>query len=178
MNKIRIKTKHAFLIAAAAIVVSGMAFIFISQYIYKPDTHSSNNETLPEATIMINPQTPTAVVHTATPAPPEETPTQKPLREPEVTATSIQKEQTEPTDKPTPLPKPEPQGEATDKDKKPVYNEKDTKPKQSQPKNGDKNSEGQIYVEGFGWIKDEGGGGKGTEVDSDGDVNKQIGSMD
>lgn len=43
---------------------------------------------------------------------------------------------------------------------------------------GDKNDKGQIYIDGFGWVKDEGGGGKGTAVDSNGDINKQVGSMD
>lgn len=50
-------------------------------------------------------------------------------------------------------------------------------PKQdNQPQGGDK-KEGQIYVPGFGWIKDEGGGGEGTVGKSDGDINKQVGTM-
>lgn len=45
-----------------------------------------------------------------------------------------------------------------------------------EPQHGD-TKDGMIYVEGFGWIKDEGGGGQGTTVDGDGDINKQIGIM-
>ena len=36
--------------------------------------------------------------------------------------------------------------------------------------------EGQIYVPGFGWMDDT--GAIGTQVDSDGDINKQVGIMD
>ena len=36
---------------------------------------------------------------------------------------------------------------------------------------------GLIYVPGFGWIPDEGGGGKGIDTCSDGDPDKQIGEM-
>lgn len=44
------------------------------------------------------------------------------------------------------------------------------------PKNGDKKP-GYIYVEGFGWIADEGGQAQGESIDSDGDINKQVGNM-
>ncbi len=50
-------------------------------------------------------------------------------------------------------------------------------PKQdNQPQSGDK-KDGQIYVPGFGWIEDEGGGGEATVGKSDGDINKQVGIM-
>jgi hypothetical protein len=35
----------------------------------------------------------------------------------------------------------------------------------------------QVYFLGFGWIDDNGGGGEGTVVDGDGDINKMVGSM-
>ena len=34
-----------------------------------------------------------------------------------------------------------------------------------------------IYLEGFGWITDEGGGTVQENVHSDGDINKQVGNM-
>ena len=40
-----------------------------------------------------------------------------------------------------------------------------------------KGEDGKIYVPGFGWITDNGGGGQGTTVDGDGDINKQVGNM-
>lgn len=50
-------------------------------------------------------------------------------------------------------------------------------PKQdNQPQGGD-TSGGKIYVPGFGWIDDI-GEGQGTTVDGDGDINKQVGTMD
>lgn len=36
---------------------------------------------------------------------------------------------------------------------------------------------GSIYLEGFGWIPDEGGGSVQHNIDSDGDINKQVGNM-
>lgn len=35
----------------------------------------------------------------------------------------------------------------------------------------------QIYIDGFGWIKDEGSGNVGIPVDGKGDINKQVGIM-
>ena len=46
----------------------------------------------------------------------------------------------------------------------------------SQPQTGDTQG-GSIYLEGFGWITDEGGGSVQHNIDSDGDINKQVGNM-
>ena len=46
----------------------------------------------------------------------------------------------------------------------------------NQPQNGDTQN-GSIYIEGFGWIPDEGGGTIQEEIHSDGDINKQVGIM-
>lgn len=49
-------------------------------------------------------------------------------------------------------------------------------PQSSTPQNGD-TSGGQIYVEGFGWVENHGGGGSGETIGSDGDINKPVGNM-
>lgn len=49
-------------------------------------------------------------------------------------------------------------------------------PSNSTPKNGDK-KDGMVYIDGFGWIKDEGGGTNAGTFDSDGDIDKQVGIM-
>ena len=49
-------------------------------------------------------------------------------------------------------------------------------PAANQPQNGDTQN-GSIYIEGFGWIPDEGGGTIQEEIHSDGDINKQVGIM-
>ena len=66
----------------------------------------------------------------------------------------------------------------TNPDVKPSYEDKQTtvNPGSDTPKNGDKKP-GYIYVEGFGWIADEGGQAQGESIDSDGDINKQVGNM-
>lgn len=63
--------------------------------------------------------------------------------------------------------------------KKPEYDKSQTTvdPKSSQPKSGDKKN-GKVYIPGFGWVKDEGGGSQGEVVGSDGDIHKQVGQMD
>lgn len=53
-------------------------------------------------------------------------------------------------------------------------------PKASAPQMGDTrmvDGKKQIYFLGFGWIDDNGGGGEGTVVDGDGDINKMVGDM-
>jgi len=78
-----------------------------------------------------------------------------------------------------PKEKPKTTDDITNKNKVPAYPEKAVKPqKESIPKGGEKNNKGQVYVPGFGWVNDEGGGGQGTNVTSDGDINKQVGTMD
>lgn len=64
-------------------------------------------------------------------------------------------------------------------DTPPVYAKEQTavEKKSSEPKSGDK-KDGKVYIPGFGWVVDEGGGSKGKVGKSDGDINKQVGIMD
>lgn len=82
-------------------------------------------------------------------------------------------------DKTTPEPpKVKDESALTNPEQKPVYEDNQTNknPDNDTPKNGDKKP-GYIYLEGFGWIKDEGGQAQGEIIDSDGDINKQVGNM-
>jgi hypothetical protein len=66
----------------------------------------------------------------------------------------------------------------TDPDQKPDANPKPAEtqtPKETAPNPGEKNNNSEIYIPGFGWVKDEGGGGRGERSGSDGDWNKIIG---
>ncbi|MNN77484.1 hypothetical protein D3C81_1939510 [compost metagenome] len=65
----------------------------------------------------------------------------------------------------------------------PEYDKKETEPNKqtaSTPKAGDKNKKGQVYVPGFGWVEDKGGGSQGTVVGKEGDelTGNKVGSMD
>lgn len=64
-------------------------------------------------------------------------------------------------------------------DTPPVYAKEQTtvEKKSSEPKSGDK-KDGKVYIPGFGWVVDEGGGSQGKVGKSDGDINKQVGIMD
>lgn len=61
-------------------------------------------------------------------------------------------------------------------DKKPEYKPEQSKPNEntSQPKDGDK-KDGQIYIDGFGWIEDE---GENTQTDGDFEITgEKVGDM-
>lgn len=113
---------------------------------------------------------------TATTLPPKDT------GDSEGTEQSIQAEVTKPADpseevKTNPTKKPD--GEKVTKEN--PNEKKDTKKNNdssaSAPKSGDV-KDGKIYVPGFGWIEDNGGGTEQEEVSSDGDIDKQVGSME
>lgn len=87
----------------------------------------------------------------------------------------------EPTKEQLKDPTHKPNGEKVTEPPKNVDHEKVEKPKEppkkkDDPKGGDTNSKGQTYMPGFGWVENS-GENKGTEVDGDGDINKQIGDM-
>lgn len=90
------------------------------------------------------------------------------------TKQTIQSDVSEPE---APKETPKPQGDTTNQNKTPSYNSKDTTVSEpAQPKGGEK-KDGKIYVPGFGWVENHGGGGEGTTVDGGGDINKQVGNM-
>lgn len=77
-----------------------------------------------------------------------------------------------------------PNGDVVTEQDKPVEHDKvvqptePPKPQESSKPSGGDTKDGKIYVPGFGWIEDEGGGGQGVVGESDGDINKQVGTMD
>ena len=79
--------------------------------------------------------------------------------------------ETKPETTPPPAPSPEEQ-QAASENNEPIVSD----PAANQPQNGDTQN-GSIYIEGFGWIPDEGGSSVQHNIDSDGDINKQVGTM-
>ncbi|MFT8889403.1 MAG: DUF6550 family protein [Ethanoligenens sp.] len=77
-----------------------------------------------------------------------------------------------------PSSKPQAQGSTTDPSKKPTYSSQDTTPSQGSDGQNFQKKDGKIYVPGFGWVTNNGGGGSGKTVDGSGDINKQVGQMD
>lgn len=85
--------------------------------------------------------------------------------------------QPDPVKPEAPKEKPKSQGENTNPSKPPTYKPEDTTvSKPAEPKGGEK-KDGKIYVPGFGWVENHGGGGQGKVVDGSGDINKQVGKM-
>lgn len=81
--------------------------------------------------------------------------------------------ETKPETTPPPAPSPEEQ-QAASENNEPIVSD----PAANQPQNGDTQN-GSIYIEGFGWIPDEGGSSVGIPVGNDGDelTGNQVGSM-
>lgn len=183
---INYKAKPAIIILAMAIIV--MIATLIYSNISKPEAQTdalSAEPVVQQTTAIIEPQEPVIIkpeaqvdTQTVTTVSEQDVSADTSTTESSVTATSIQEGRPKADSNPTPPPEPGTKDDVIDKNKKPTYTEQDTTPQESQPKMGDRNDKGQVYVEGFGWIKDEGGGGEGTVVDSTGDIDKQIGIMD
>lgn len=88
------------------------------------------------------------------------------------------KKETTPARPEPPKEKPRTEDDITNKSKVPTYSEEKVKPQsQPTPKGGDTNNKGQVYFPGFGWV-DNSGENKGETVTSDGDISKQVGTMD
>ncbi len=81
-------------------------------------------------------------------------------------------------EKPEPPPPPVIDEEAlTDPDTVPAYTPQQTAPPPAPAPSGGETRPGQIFVPGFGWIADEGGGAAGVDTGSEGDPNTQVGDM-
>lgn len=80
-----------------------------------------------------------------------------------------EKTESAPQNEPPESPKIEDEEMLTNPDKEPTYEPEQTEVKQPEtpsdtPKHGDR-KDGMIYIDGFGWIVDEGGGGEGEYLD-------------
>ncbi|MEK4454037.1 DUF6550 family protein [Paenibacillus sp. FSL L8-0506] len=147
-----------------------------------PVTSSSDQPTVDSESTNTN-STPAIASETK----PEPTPSETPVLQPEKENKHVEVPLTKPekTTKPTEPPKPkikEPEA-AQSSAAPPEYEEKETQPHKetaTNPQAGDKNSKGQVYVPGFGWLEDQGGGTQETVVGNEGDelTGNKVGTMD
>lgn len=92
------------------------------------------------------------------------------------TEQSLQAEPIKP-EPPAETPAPQDDTAVSNPEKTPEYKPEDTvKTTPKGPEGGEK-KDGKIFVPGFGWIEDHGGGNAVSDVTSDGDINNQVGSM-
>lgn len=187
MKQFNLKLKSYLVIEVISIIVIGLVILVVIANRNNSTVHTvteKGSTRIAETKVTIEPQR-TLNIETTSKinAQPIETvsPQKAPILKNEENTTktvvSIQGEQQTKNIKPTQPPKPVTSDEITNKNKKPTYTEQEVKPQQSQPNNGEKNEKGQIYVKGFGWIKDEGGGGKGTTVNGMKENGNKIGNM-
>lgn len=143
----------------------------------KTDTNSESPRQNPEKDGSASSQIPEASQNT------ELSISEPPGLQPEKEVTEVEVPLTDPTSTPKPTEPPKPEPKETDKphspDTPPIYEEKETQPNkpQDEPKAGNKNENGKVLVPGFGWVE-QGGPSQGSKSESDGDWNKQIGTMD
>lgn len=189
------------------LIASGIVVASIGVYLWSGSSHPDNNTNVSSLTdtVSMNSPFPTIEVPEVTPSPivsseqpssspivvpeisPQATPSEIPILQPEKEVTKIEVPISKPkaTSKPTEPPKPkvkEPE-KVKSSAAPPKYEEKQTEPNKetaTTPKAGDKNDKGQVYVPGFGWVNDQGGGSQGTSVGNEGDElsGNKVGSMD
>lgn len=161
MKNINDKTKKWLSIAGLGIVCVALVIAIFFQFkTEKP----MNDRTAPSsaATGEVNPSADAGdkevVIPTTTPTDNTAAQTDQPVQnlQPAVTkpAEPTESQKTDPSQKPS--------GEKVDK-------------QTGEPKGGEK-KDGKVYLPGFGWVTET--GGSGTTVDGDGDINKQVGTMD
>ncbi|MCH1638895.1 hypothetical protein MJ257_02140 [Paenibacillus timonensis] len=118
---------------------------------------------------------------------PQLTPSETPVLQPEKEKKHVEVPLTKPEKTTQPTEPPKPKVKEPEKEQSPAappeYEEKETQPNKetaTTPKAGAKNSKGQVYVPGFGWVEDQGGGTQETVVGKEGDelTGNKVGTMD
>ena len=77
-----------------------------------------------------------------------------------------------------PSSKPAAQGSTTNPSKTPSYSSKDTAPSKASGNQNFQKKDGKIYVPGFGWVTDNGGGGSGSTASDMYENGNKVGQMD
>jgi cytoskeletal protein RodZ len=77
-----------------------------------------------------------------------------------------------------PSSKPQAQGNTSDSSKTPSYSSQDTSTGKSAEPSGGEKKDGKIYVPGFGWVTDNGGGGSGSTASDMYENGNKVGQMD
>lgn len=176
MKNINDKTKKWLTIAALGIVCVALVIAIASQF--KTKTPVDDATAPPTAVIddKVNPSPDTGdkagekegVIQGNEPTDDTTAKTDQPVQnlQPEVTkpAAPTESQKTDKTQKPN--------GDKVD-NVKAVDHDNVKKPDTTQT---GKKKDGKVYLPGFGWVTET--GGSGTKVDGDGDINKQVGTMD
>lgn len=167
-------------VAAALLIVIGVSISMLGKDERPSGTDPADAPTDVTTEDMSQPpeeETPTPTVAVPDVSAPENTPTQEQadpvlnVEQEEQVDVDLTDSEKKPETTPPPAPSPEEQ-QAASENNEPIVSD----PAANQPQNGDTQN-GSIYIEGFGWIPDEGGGTIQEEIHSDGDINKQVGIM-
>lgn len=175
MKKLSNKTKRSLTIAGIGVVcvvlVIGISYQLKAKGVNGSDVTTSSSSTPSEVTVSTI-GTGNNTTESAAPA------SSASSQEPETSSKVDQVIQPDVSKPATPSSKPAAQGSTTNPSKAPSYSSKDTAPSKASGNQNFQKKNGKIYVPGFGWVTDNGGGGSGTTVDGGGDINKQVGQMD
>ncbi|WP_141499733.1 DUF6550 family protein [Paenibacillus luteus] len=164
-------------------VIETPPLVVVEPKTIEPTTTTPVASEQPETSPSPSPSSPVVIPEISDKPTTTEKPT--PILQPEKQNEQVQVPITKPKSKPkaTEPPKPMPETNPSEKPNPstpPTYSQKETNPdkkESTEPKSGDKNDKGQVYLPGFGWIE-QGGPNQGEISNSDGDWDKQVGTMD
>lgn len=180
MKNINNRTKKYLFVASGVTVIALLIAMVGSQFIPqnenevtdvmidKPEIEENEDDIIVEPVIIPEQiQTDTGAIDTGTEQKIQGDVPEKP--------TYIEEQLTDPTQKPNGE-KVEPLKEDVEGETVPIQETPITE-SNNEPQGGDTNSKGETYLPGFGWIENS-GENQGIVVDGDGDINKQVGTMD
>ncbi len=187
--KLSDKTKKWLIISALGVICIVLVIATFSRFkekepelVMTPMAPTVTDTVTPEISAPVLTETPIPKISTV-PLNPTVTPTPLPdSGDSDGTEQSIQAEVTKPTQPPEevkadPTKKPDREKVSTAKEGKDTKKDNSTSNSPtSAPKSGDK-KDGKIYVPGFGWVEDNGGGGSGTTADDMYENGNKIGEM-
>lgn len=171
------------IILVCAFVIGGTAFFVLNG---KPPTESGGLDAInndPDGTVSVGDIVPTDKENEI--EPPAISPSSQPDAAPDVidpskSDTDVVVPLTDPVEKP-PEANPDKHEKGSENEPQkpsttPPPTSKPAMPKSNEPKSGDTNEKGQVWVPGFGWVTP-GGENQVIPGHSDGDINKQVGEM-
>lgn len=175
MKKLSDKTQRSLAIAGIGVVCAvlaiGISYQLKAKEINGSDVTTSSTSTSSEVTVLpIGTDNNT----TESTAPSSSTSSQAP--EPSSKADQvIQPDVSKPA---APSSKPAAQGSTTNPSKAPMYSSKDTSPGKGSGDQNFQKKDGKIYVPGFGWVTNNGGGGSGSTASDMYENGNKVGQMD
>lgn len=180
MNKFSLKVKKKILISVLGVLVIGLGMVLVSSI--KKEHNAQDSQALVKDNKSVDIKNDDTKDNNSSqvkvPVIGSDEKTEKPTEDKQLNLnTETTKEEKKVVKPEPPKETPKTNDDVTNKNKVPTYPEKEVKSQSQPPKGGEANNKGQGNFPGFGTVED-GGANKGENVNSSGDINKQVGKMD